>query len=261
MTLRFAYSTINWGADCDVSQAAAEIRDTGWGAVELFGHSLDLLGTPASLRRRLGGLEVATTFGHVRAPFRTPAQIEGHRRQLEFAAEVGAAAYGLVGGTRLRQRAPLAEEYADLAGLLEEISAYGAELGVDVAYHPHSGCTVETAEETDRVLERAPHARLCLDVSHVALVGEDAIEKLRHFRERISYIHLKDWADGHFVGLGEGILAGSWQAIMSEISGWGFAGWVVVEQSRSDVSPADSAGANASFLRQLGYEPATEAAV
>ncbi|HEX4216365.1 MAG TPA: sugar phosphate isomerase/epimerase [Candidatus Dormibacteraeota bacterium] len=261
MTLRFAYSTINWGADCDLTQAAAEIRESGWRAVELFGHSLDLVGTPASLRRRIGGLEVATLFGHVRAPFRTPAQIEGHRRQLEFAAEVGAAAYGLVGGTRLRQRTPLAGEYADLAALLEEISVYGAELGVDVAYHPHSGCTVETAEETDLVLGQAPHAKLCLDVSHVALAGENAVEQLRHFRERISYIHLKDWADGHFVGLGEGILTSSWPAIMSEISGSGFDGWVVVEQSRSDVSPADSASANAGFLRQLGYEPAATVAV
>jgi inosose dehydratase len=261
MTLRFAYSTINWGADCDLTQAGAEIRDAGWRAVELFGHSLDLIGTPASIRRRLGGLEVATVFGHVRAPFHTAAQIEAHKRQLEFAAEAGAAAYGLVGGTRLRQRSPLAEEYADLARLLEEISLFGAEHGVDVAYHPHSGCTVETAEETDRVLDGAPHAKLCLDVSHVALVGEDAIAQLRHFRDRISYIHLKDWADGHFVGLGEGILSPSWKAIMSEIEGWAFEGWVVVEQSRSDVSPADSAAANARFLRQLGYEPAQQVAV
>jgi inosose dehydratase len=260
--VRFAYSTINWGADCDVAEAAAQIRAAGWRAVELFGHSLDLLGTPSSLRRRLDGLEVATLFGHVRAPFHTRAQVELHRRQLEWAAEAGAAAYGLVGGTRLRQRAPSGEEYADLAALLEEISADGDAMGVRVAYHPHTGCTVETGEEIERVLGHAPRARLCLDVSHVAVVGEDPVAQLRRFRDRVAYVHLKDWAGGHFVGLGDGILSRSWAAILEELATWDGDRWIVVEQSRSDESPAAAAEANAAFLRRLGHDvSATRAAV
>lgn len=251
--LRFAYSTINWGKDCDLSEAASEIAAAGWRAVELYDHSLDLLGTPASVRRRLGGLEVATVFGHVAEPFHTRPQVERHRRQIEFAAEVGAAAYGLVGGQRRRQRAPLPEEYGDLATLLEEIAVEAERVGVDVAYHPHSGCTVETEAEIDRILNAAPHAKLCLDVSHVAVVGEDAVTQLQRYRDRISYVHLKDWRDGHFVGLGDGILAGQWPAILERLGGPGFGGWVVVEQSRSEVSPARSAQENAGFLARLGY--------
>ncbi|MGH7920310.1 MAG: sugar phosphate isomerase/epimerase family protein [Candidatus Dormibacteraceae bacterium] len=250
--MRFAYSTINWGKDCDMAQAAAEIAAAGWPAVELFGHSLDLLGTPASLRRRLAGLQVATVFGHVAEPFHTAAQLEVHRRQIEFAAELGAQAYGLVGGQRRRQRAPLPEEYADLAGLLEEIAGEAAQAGVEIAYHPHSGCTVETQAEIDLVLGQAPRARLCLDVSHVAVVGEDAVTQLRKYRDRISYVHLKDWRDGHFVGLGEGILGPRWSDILGELEAWSFGGWVVVEQSRSEVSPARSAVENAQFLGRLG---------
>lgn len=249
--VRFAYSTINWGKDCDLGQVASQIAAAGWRAVELFDHSLDLLGTPASVRRRLAPLEVATVFGHVAAPFHTRAQVERHRRQIEFAAELGAAAYGLVGGQRLRQRAPSPEEYADLAGLLDEIAGYGAEAGVSVAYHPHTGCTVETEAEIDRVLELAPRAQLCLDVSHVAVVGEDPVRQLRQYRSRTSYVHLKDWRDGHFVGLGDGILAARWPEILEQLTG--FDGWVVVEQSRSEVSPERSANENAAFLAGLGY--------
>jgi inosose dehydratase len=258
--LRFAYSTINWGKDTDLAETADQIAAAGWRAVELYDHSLDLLGTPASVRRRLGGLEVATVFGHVAEPFHTRAQVERHRRQIEFAGELGAAAYGLVGGQRRRQRAPLAEEYADLAGLLEEIAVDAAQVGVDIGYHPHSGCTVETEAEIDRVLELAPHAKLCLDVSHVAVVGEDAVTQLDRYRERISYVHLKDWRDGHFVGLGDGILGPQWPAILERLAEPGFSRWVVVEQSRSEVSPARSAQENAAFLARLGY-PLAAAAV
>ena len=66
--LRFAYSTINWGATCDLPAALAEIRESGWGAVELFGHTLDLLGTPASLTEQLEGLVPATLFSGIELP-------------------------------------------------------------------------------------------------------------------------------------------------------------------------------------------------
>lgn len=253
--MRFAYSTINWGADCDLEEAVSEIAAAGWRAVELFGHSLDLLGTPSSLRRRLGGLEVATLFGSVQQPFHTPAQVDRLRRQVEYAAEVGAAAYGLIGGSRLRQHAPPPEEYADLAALLEEVAGHAAAVGVDIAYHPHTQCTIEVESELDRVLEQAPRLRVCLDTSHTWLVGEDPLTQLRKYRGRMSYVHLKDWRDGHFVGLGDGgVLGPRWPELLRELED--FDGWAVVEQSRSEVSPARSARENAEFLTRLGQSPA-----
>ena len=68
MPLRFAYSTINWGTRPDLATMFGEIAAAGWGAVELFDHSLDWLGTPEHLRRALGGLRVATGFGVVDVP-------------------------------------------------------------------------------------------------------------------------------------------------------------------------------------------------
>src|SRR5690606_20647503 len=61
--LRFGYSTINWGTTPDLDAVFDEIRQAGWGAVELFVHPLDWLGTPVHLRKKLGGLQVATNFG------------------------------------------------------------------------------------------------------------------------------------------------------------------------------------------------------
>jgi len=252
MTLRFAYSTINWGDTCDLPAALAEIRQAGWGAVELFGHTLDWLGSREELRAGLGDMAAATLFGRVEVPT-SARQLTIHKHRIDYAAALGARAYGLVGGGRLCWRPPVAEEYADLARFCEELAEYGAARDVVVAYHPHVDCTVETEDEIDQLLEHTSALRLCLDASHIALVGENPVAHLRKYRERIGYVHLKDWARGKFVELGRGTIGIDFPAILRELEDQGFGGWIVIEQSPSVVSPLHSARLNAEYLRGLGY--------
>lgn len=252
-SLRFAYSTINWGETPDMATTFAEIRAAGWHAVELFNHSLDWLGSLERVRDALGGLQVATGFGSVAVPS-DPKATEIQKRRIEHAAALGAENYGLVGGARLRQRPPSDEEEADLARVCEALAAHGAALGVAVAYHPHTACTVETAAEIDRLLARTRILTLCLDASHIALVDEDPVAHLRTYRDRTSYVHLKDWARGAFTELGRGTIGIDTPAFLAELGAQSFPGWVVVEQSRSEVSPAESARVNADYVRALGYE-------
>lgn len=230
----------------------AEIRDAGWGAVELFVHSLDWLGTPENLREKLGGLQVATNFGVVEVPTNRD-QMTKLKNQIDYAALFGAEAIGLVGGSRLRWRPPSDLEYADLAHFCEELAMYGEDKGVVVAYHPHVACTVETEDEIDRLMEQTSVLTLCLDASHIALVDENPIAHIRKYRDRTSYIHLKDWARGKFVEMGQGTIDIDFGAIFEELANNQFGGWVVVEQSRSDISPSASAQANAEFVKNLGY--------
>lgn len=251
--LRFAYSTINWGTTTDLPQAFAEIQSTGWGAVELFGHALDWLGTPNWLRQQLNGLRVATLFGSVGLPSSTE-QIETQKRRIEYAAEVGAAVYGLVGGARLRYRTPYEHEYRELADLCEQLADYGAGLGVTVCYHPHVGCTVETSAEIDRLLDGTQRLQLCLDASHIALVDEDPIRVMDHYWDRMGYVHLKDWGQGKFRELGRGSIGIDFPAILRHLEERQYPGWVVLEQSQSDESPCASAQINADYLHNLGYD-------
>lgn len=250
--LRFAYSTINWGTKCDLKAALAEIREAGWQAVELFDHSLDWLGTHDHLRGLLDGLRSAAFFGGISVPV-SHDEIITHKRRLDYAALFGTEMYGLVGGGRLRQRPPTDEEYADLARACEELAVYAADLGIGIAYHPHTGCTVETEAEIDRLLNQTRVMQLCLDVSHIALVDEDPVTQLRKYRQRIGYIHMKDWARGKFVELGEGTIGIDFPAILAELESWRYEGWLVIENSRSDISPAHSARFNADYIRRLGY--------
>jgi sugar phosphate isomerase/epimerase len=253
--LRFAYSTINWGTTPDLAQTFAEIHSAGWRAVELFWHDLSWLGTPDRLREALGDLQVATLFGAAKLPT-DRVQLTRMQNEIVYAAEIGAAHYGMIGGDRLRWRAPSDEEYDDLTRFCEALAVFGTSVGVDVAYHPHVACTIETEQEIDRLMASTEALTLCLDASHIALVDEDPLAHLRKYRSRTSYIHLKDWARGAFVEMGEGTLGIDFAAILAELESWSFPGWVVVEQSRSSVSPLRSCQINAAYLRSLGYDPA-----
>jgi inosose dehydratase len=251
--LRFAYSTINWGTRPDLAAVFGEIAAAGWRAVELFDHALDWLGTPQHLAGALDGLRAATSFGVVDVPA-SGDQLTVHKRRMEYAALFGVEMYGLVGGGRARSGPPNAEEYRALARACEDLAAHGEDLGMGLAYHPHVGCTVETEGEIDVLLSETRQTKLCLDVSHIGLVGEDPVAHLRKYRDRLGYVHLKDWAAGRFVGLGQGTIGLDMAAFLAELERQQFAGWVVVEQSRSDGPPADSAQQNAEYLRGLGYE-------
>jgi sugar phosphate isomerase/epimerase len=250
--LRFAYSTINWGTKCDLAAALGDIRDAGWRAVELFDHSLDWLGTPDHLRDLLGELKVATFFGGVEVPVSRD-QITTHKRRIDYAALFGTEMYGLVGGGRLRWRAPNDDEYSSLSAACDELAEYGMRVGVGIGYHPHTACTIETEAEIDILLSKSPRTQLCLDVSHIALVDEDPITQLRKYESRTGYLHMKDWAQGKFVELGLGTIGIDFPAILADLEARQFTGWIVIENSRSDISPAHSARLNADYLRALGY--------
>ncbi|MGI8483198.1 MAG: sugar phosphate isomerase/epimerase family protein [Thermomicrobiales bacterium] len=252
-SLRFAYSTINWGATCDIAAALDDIRSEGWGAVEFFGHTLDLMGTPSSLMAQMGDLVPATLFGGIELPI-SDLHRTIHKNHIRFASEIGASAYGLVGGGRLRFRPPSAQEYAELAAFCEDLAVFGNSGGVTVSYHPHALCTIETSAEIELLMAQTSELKLCLDASHIALVGEDPLTVIDRWWDRISYIHLKDWGNGKFAELGRGTLGIDFSAILRMLAERAFRGWVVLEQSQSEISPRESARINAEFLRGLGYE-------
>jgi sugar phosphate isomerase/epimerase len=251
--VKFAYSTINWGRTCDLEQTFQQIRDAGWSAVELYGHNLDWLGAPSQLKRKLGGLHPATVFASLGSP-KDRDELTIHKNRIDYCAEIGASAYGLVGAQRLRWRAPSEDELKEMAAFCEELAEHGATQDVLVSYHPHTGCTAETTPEIDVLMGASSQLKLCLDASHIAVVGEDPQEVVDRFWDRVGYFHIKDWGDGKFVELGDGTLGIDFPALLRHIQDRGFTGWMVVENSRSEVSAESSANANAKFLTEHGFE-------
>jgi len=167
-----------------------------------------------------------------------------------------------------------ARQWDSAAGGVEEIArAVRDETGLDTVFHHHCAGHVETAGEIHELLERCDPALvgLCLDSGHATYAGASPLELLARYRQRIRHVHLKDCeprvADaarreewdyqtalrrGVFCELGRGSV--DFPALVHELAGQGYSGWVVVEQ---DVLPAmgapfESARRNREFLSRIG---------
>ena len=251
-SFRFAYSTINWDSTPDLDVMFQEIRDTGWHAIELFNHSLDWLGVIDRLREQMGDLQVAILFGTI-APHSSASQLHIQKQRIAYAAQLGAEAYGLVGGGRPRQHPPSAEDYTSLANACEELALFAENHGMTIGYHPHTRCTIETETEIDILMNETEKTKLCLDASHIALVGENPVTHIQKYFDRLSYVHLKDWAKGEFTELGEGTIGIDFPAIFDVLNSLNYTGWAVIEHSISQKSAYASAKFNANYLTNLGY--------
>jgi len=147
------------------------------------------------------------------------------------------------------------------------------ETGLRTVFHHHIGTWVETPEETATFLRMTDPGVLGLvfDTGHYRFGGGDPVEGLRRHADRVWHVHFKDhdprvaeqsrrnkWdaiqsvEHGVFCELGRGDV--DFPAIIQELKGIGYAGWIVVEQ---DVlpgmgTPKESAQRNRDYIRSIG---------
>lgn len=157
--------------------------------------------------------------------------------------------------------------WSRLAALVARAAAACRARGYEPVFHPHVGTWVETAEQTDRLLEETD-VDLCLDTGHLVLGGGDPLAALRQWRERVTHIHLKDvhresaralaargaplrevWAGDVFCELGSGDL--ELDAFLGELHDFG--GWLVVEQDRLVEGDDDLVAASHAQRRNRGW--------
>lgn len=147
--------------------------------------------------------------------------------------------------------------------------ANAAPEGVRVAFHPHAGTWVEAPNEVEQLASRLPGtgAGLCLDVGHYLVGGGDPVEGIERHGELISHVHVKDVDPGVLARLRSDELGGFGAAIrarifteagngMLDLDGVlaaldriGYAGWLMVEQDSSWLSPPEAALVGSRVLR------------
>ena len=186
-----------WGYQLPVEAVLKEMSDAEFTHTELG--SLGYLPTdPGELRAVLNRHHLSLLGGFVPLVMHDPAQAERTRSDAAAAAELIAG-----GGGRYfvscavshpddwRQR-PLADhQWPIVADTLAAVDRIAADHGLTQALHPHFGCVVETAAETERILEQSD-TPLVLDTAHLLLGGGDVADMAKRYLDRIALVHIKD---------------------------------------------------------------------
>ncbi|MCF0239604.1 MAG: myo-inosose-2 dehydratase, partial [Streptococcus gallolyticus] len=127
------------------------------------------------------------------------------RKQCEFLKAVGAKRIGASEQSRSIQGKDVPifgdkptmneEEWKLLCEGLNKLGKIAKEeYGIELCFHHHMGTVVQTAEETDRLMENTDpkYVNLLFDSGHFQYCGEDPVEVLKKHVGRVNHVHLKD---------------------------------------------------------------------
>ncbi len=86
------------------------------------------------------------------------------------------------------------EEWKTLAEGLNKLGSLAKEKGMKLVYHHHMGTVVQTTEEIDKLMDLTDEnlVYLLFDSGHLVYSGEDALEVLKKYVNRVKHVHLKD---------------------------------------------------------------------
>jgi len=148
------------------------------------------------------------------------------------------------------------ENYLKNSKRLEEYGKLAEEHYITVCYHNHWQEIVNETRGIRLILENTDpnHVSLCVDTYWVKYGGEDPLEFIEKYGDRIVYLHLKDGlADGtrkdppKFLELGRGVI--DFPAILEAAQSLNIE-WAVVEQDRTDLTPKESMAISRRYLKE-----------
>jgi sugar phosphate isomerase/epimerase len=119
------------------------------------------------------------------------------RRAVLIAVILGAECVSFWSGSPTDRTSP-EEHFRRLVNACQELSDYGAERGVGLAFEPEPGMFIDTMERF-ALLHRAvnhPAFGLTLDIGHLHCQGEDIADNLRRWRDQLRNIHIEDMKRG-----------------------------------------------------------------
>jgi inosose dehydratase len=221
----------------DIRRAIVEIGQAGYQAIELFdGNLVQYEGKSNELRSQLSGAGVSLlavySGGNFIFPDILPEELWRIKKAADLAAEMGAE-HLVVGGGAKRTLPATKEDYARLAGALDQVVEVAEERGLLAHYHPHLTTMAEAPDQVRKVFASSKIC-FCPDTAHLFAGGGDPAKLILEHASRIKYVHLKDFRRDPFafLPLGKGEL--DMEAILQALVTIRYAGWVAVELDAYD---------------------------
>jgi len=150
------------------------------------------------------------------------------------------------------------EHFEKIAAGLNKMGAIAKSKGMKIGYHYHMGTGVQSLAEFDKLMSLVDSdlVGVLFDTGHATFSGDDAVEVLRKYIDRVVHIHFKDVRsevlnrvkkdklsflqavkEGIFTVPGDGDMV-DWDSIFEIISASSYQGWIVIE-AEQDPSKAD----------------------
>jgi inosose dehydratase len=239
----------------DLEASLREIREAGYDGVEAGGGE-PLLGTPAEFLKKVqsAGLEIAA-YGASVSYNPWPPNTAEYQADMRYAEALGVKTMMVCGGFNyFARRNQYAADYDLFGKNLGAALSFARKFGLEIAYHPHRGCIVETGDETALLLKRIPSLKLCVDIAHLEACGDDAVKFIRRFGKKIIHTHIKDYdvKKNVFTELGKGRSNLKVDACLRELKKAGYSGWICVELDQTFRTPLESARISRRYLAKLG---------
>ena len=258
------------GAENTFRQTVSEMALAGFTGCEIgnkypkdpaeLKHQLDLRGMRIA-SRWFSSFLLTKPYDEVEAEF---------KKELDFLAAVGANRINVSeqsGSIQGRTDVPILtgnhkpvmndEQWKVFCDGLSRLGRVAEDRGFKLCFHHHMGTVVQSAEETDRMMENTDPETvfLCYDTGHFTFADEDPLAMLKKYGSRIGHVHLKDmrlavkeqartdgWSfltavrRGAFTVPGDGDV--NFDPVFAELSKSGYTGWLLVE-AEQDPALAD----------------------
>lgn len=231
-----------------------EITDT------MIGHFADSAGEFANCLANEGLALVSFAFGSESGfteKDKIQTDLETCRRWFEFAAHFPGALASM-GSATIMSDGPREDKFAIAADIYNQSAEIAQSMSVALGVHPssHHNTLFFSRNDYDQIFSLLnANVGWVPDTGHILRGGQDMIDTLTTYSDRILYVHLKDVdADGNWAMLGKGIC--DTEAVVNAArNAPRFNGWLVLEEE-SDFAASDPNKAvqiNRQTLRALGY--------
>jgi inosose dehydratase len=264
--IRIGYAAITWGDD--LQGAMADISSVGYRGIQLRANAVKLLPDPGVTKSDLAQRHLVFTALSSGDLTLDPAQEKDnlalHAANAKYLSD-GGGLYLQVLGTFRTNGQYTEEEYTRTGKMLTEVGKRASDYGVQVALHNHMGSIAQSPEQLAKILDAADshYVKLLLDVAHYKQGGGDPAAAIKHYADRLLFLHFKDVKPANnksgyeFVELGQGTV--DLPAVVTALREIHYQGWAIVEFDRepegSTRTPKESAELSKQYIEQtLGLQ-------